>query len=83
MEIKEKTNIYGYPMKEVKQPSTIIKYQGKLCEVVGFATSKVLFIREVGAKPCEKCGEIKEYAEVESSPNFQERAEAVKTLEEV
>ena len=69
-------------MKRVIHPSTIIKYQGKLCEVVGIATDKVLFIREIGAKPCPTCGEIKEYAEVESSLNFQERAESVKTLEE-
>ena len=67
-------------MKTVEKPSTIIKYQGKLCEVVSITTSKVLFIREIGAKPCEECGEIKEYSEVESSPNFQERAEAVNTL---
>lgn len=60
---------------------TVIRYQGKLCEVVGIAYDKVLFIREIGAKPCEKCGEIKEYSEVECSPNFQERAEAVNTLE--
>ena len=68
-------------MKEIKNVGSIIKYQGKLCEVVSYATSKTLFIREIGAKPCEECGEIKEYVEVESSPNFQERAEAVKTLE--
>ena len=70
-------------MKEVKEPNAIIKYQDKLCAVVGIANSKVLFIREIGAKPCECCGEIKEYVEIESSPNFQERAEAVKTLNEI
>lgn len=70
-------------MKTIKEPSTYLKYQGKLCEVVGIATDKVLFIREVGAKPCNECGEIKEYAEVESSPNFQERAEAINTLHEI
>lgn len=69
-------------MKTVKHPSTIIKYQDKICEVVGISDGRVLYIREVGAKPCEKCGNIKEYAEVEASPNFQERAQAVKTLEE-
>ena len=67
-------------MKTVEKPSTIIKYQGKLCEVVGIAYSKVLFIREIGAIPCEKCGEVKEYSEVENSPNFQEKAEPVNTL---
>lgn len=68
-------------MKRIAKPGAIIKYKGKLCEVVGYATEKVLFIREVGAKPCSLCGEVKEYAEVESSPNFQERAEPVSTLE--
>ena len=67
-------------MKIIENPGVILKYKGKLCEVVGYATSKVLFIREIGAKPCKKCGEIKEYTEVESSPNFQENAEPVNTL---
>jgi hypothetical protein len=67
-------------MKTIEHPGTIIKYNGKLCEVVGIANEKVLFIIEVGAKPCEICGQIKEYSEVESSPIFQEKAEAVKTL---
>ena len=67
-------------MKTIEQPSAIIKYKGKLCEVIGIVTSKVLFIREIGAEPCKCCGQIKEYAEVESSPNFQESAEAVNTL---
>lgn len=69
-------------MKEIKSPGTIIRYAGKLCEVVSYATSKVLFIREIGAKPCPHCKEIKEYVEVEASPKFQEHAEAVKTLSE-
>jgi hypothetical protein len=67
-------------MKTINEVGAIIKYKGKLCEVVSYATSKVLFIREVGAEPCKCCGEIKEYAEVENSPNFQENAEPVKTL---
>ena len=67
-------------MKTVESPSTIIKYQGKLCEVVGISYDKVLYIREIGAKPCELCGETKEYAEVEKSRNCQESMEAVKTL---
>lgn len=67
-------------MKTATKPSTILKYRGKLCEIVAIATSKVLFIREIGAKRCERCGEIKEYVEVESSLNFQEQAEPVITL---
>lgn len=68
-------------MKTIENPSTIIKYLGKICEVVGIANDeKVLFIREVGGKPCECCGEIKEYAVVENSPNFQKNVEAVITL---
>lgn len=59
----------------------IIKYQGKLCEVLAFATGKVLFIREIGAQPCQHCGVINEYVEVESSHKFQERAEPVETLD--
>lgn len=67
-------------MKTIKEAGAIIKYRGKLCEVVSWTDDKVLFIREIGAEPCEYCGETKEYAEIESSPNFQERAEAVDTL---
>lgn len=67
-------------MKHIKDIPTILRYDGKLCEVVGVAHEKVLFIQEIGAKPCKKCGEVKEYAVVESSPKFQERAEAVVTL---
>lgn len=67
-------------MKTVKSPNTYLKYGGKLCEVVGIADSKVLFIREVNAEPCPACGEIKEYAEVEASPNFQDRAEPIDTI---
>lgn len=59
----------------------IIKYQGKLCEVLAFTTGKVLFIREIGAQPCQHFGVINEYVEVESSQNFQERSEPVETLE--
>ena len=70
-------------MKTVNHPGSIIKFQGELCEVVGIATRKVLFIREINATACEKCGEIKEYAVVEESPNFQGSVEAVKTLEEI
>lgn len=67
-------------MKRINKAGAIIKYQGKLCEVLSYTTEKTLFIREIGAKPCEMCGETKEYSEVESSPNFQERAEPVETL---
>jgi hypothetical protein len=67
-------------MKKIKSAGAIIRYKGKLCEVVGYTTDKVLFIREIGAKPCPHCKEIKEYVEVECSPNFQERAEPVETL---
>lgn len=67
-------------MKKINSVGTILKYQGKLCEVISYATSKVIFIREIGARPCEKCGEIKEYAEIEASLNFQERAEPVDTI---
>jgi hypothetical protein len=67
-------------MKTIKNPSTIFKYHGKLCEVIGITNSKVIEFREVGAKKCECCGEIKTYSEVESSPNFQDSAEAVETL---
>lgn len=69
-------------MKTITNPGAIIKYQGKICEIISYTTDKVLFIRELGAQPCEKCGEIKEYAEVECSRNFQERAEAIETLKE-
>ena len=67
-------------MKQVKEPSTIFKYNGKLCEVVGIVTDKVIHFREIGVKPCICCGETKEYSMVEVSPNFQEGAEAIKTL---
>lgn len=69
-------------MKTIKGVGAIIKYDGKLCEVVSWTDEKVLFIREIGAKPCPSCGETKEYSEVESSPNFQERAERIETLSE-
>jgi hypothetical protein len=69
-------------MKEILNLPAIIKYQGKLCEVIGYAEEKVVFLREIRVPPCEKCGEVKEYAEVESSPNFQSRAEKVNTLSE-
>ena len=58
----------------------IVKYNGKICEVIGFATDKVVFLREVNAKPCPHCHEIKEYAEVECSRNFQNGVEAVPTI---
>lgn len=67
-------------MKRIEKPGSIIRYQGMLCEVTGIAIDKVLFIREIGAKACDKCGHTKEYSEVENSRNFQERAEAVNTL---
>jgi hypothetical protein len=70
-------------MKKVNSPGVYLRYKGKLCEITGYATDKVVFIREVNAQPCKCCGEIKEWAEVESSPNFQEAAEPIKTLEEV
>lgn len=68
-------------MKSVTKLPTYLKYNGKLCEIISYATDKVLFIREVGAKPCQCCGETKEYVEVESSLNFKERAEPINTLE--
>lgn len=70
-------------MKTINQLSGVIfKWRGKLVEPIGCATKKVIFFREINAKPCPCCGEIKEYAEVEESPNFQNDAEAVNTLEE-
>lgn len=66
-------------MKTIKNPSAIFRYKGKICEVTGIATDKVIFFRELG-KRCRYCGKTKDYAEVESSPNFQENAEAVNTL---
>ena len=68
-------------MKTVKEPNTYLTYQGKLCEVVSIARDKVLFIKEVNAKPCNTCGETKEYAVVEISPQFQENAEPIKTIQ--
>lgn len=68
-------------MKTIKEAGALIKYSGKLCEVVSYATGKVLFIRELGAESCECCGRIKEVVVLEDSPMFQENAEAVETLE--
>ena len=70
-------------MKTIKHAGSYLRYKGKICEITGYATDKVLFIREVNAQPCQACGNLKEYAEVESSPNFQASAEALNTLEEV
>jgi hypothetical protein len=68
-------------MKTVK-PLDIVKFKGKICEVIGFATDKVVFLRPVNSKPCPHCHEIKEYAEVESSRYFQNEVGAVETLNE-
>ena len=67
-------------MKEVTKPSTILKWKGEVYEVVGTSEGKVIYMQPYGAKPCEKCGEVKEIAIVESSPLFQENAEPVVTI---
>ncbi len=66
-------------MKTIK-PSAIFKYNGELHEVIGTSDGKVIYHRKVGAEPCLRCGHIYEYSDVEISPNFQERSEAVETL---
>lgn len=68
-------------MKNIKSPHTIFKWHKELVQVVGIAYDKVIIFRKVNAEPCKCCGEIKEYAEVESSPNFQNGAEKIETLE--
>jgi len=60
--------------------STVFKYNGALHEVVGTSEGKVIYHRPINAVPCIACGEIKEFATVESSPQFQDNSSPVETL---
>lgn len=63
----------------------IVRHGGRLCEIIGYATNKVVFLRvlrEEDKDKCRHCGEPIEtkICEVENCPNWQENVEPVKTV---
>ena len=67
-------------MKKVSKPSTILKWQGELVEVIGISEGRTIHMRSLSGA-CSSCGQVKAYDFLEHSPLFQENAEPVDTLD--
>ena len=67
-------------MKQVNDPGVLLKWKGKLVEVVGISEGKTIIMRPLKDSPCRACGKGEEYHILEHSPLFQENAETVNTI---
>ena len=65
------------------QLQDIFEYEGELVQVrwINQGQRSIGFV-PVNAKPCPCCGETKRWDMIESSPNFQNGAKAIKTITE-
>ena len=69
-------------MKTIDEPNALLYWNKELVKVVGISNGKVIHMSPVNTQRCEYCGVVKEISVIESSPLFQENAEAVETIKE-
>jgi len=63
----------------------IIRHKGRLCEIIGYATDKVVFMRVLRDEDKDKCPHCEkpiptDIDEVENCLNWQENVEPVETI---
>lgn len=67
-------------MKRIEDVQAIVKYEGKLAEVVGIGEGRTIHMRFLGEPPCPTCGHHPGLDLLEHSPLFQRLVKPVDTV---
>lgn len=69
------------PMNKKADLNQVVRYEGKLMEVIAIADGRTITLRPIANDPCPRCGSNGDVHLLEHGPLFQQHVHPVKTIE--